>query len=191
MAPAPGERPRVRLRELRPEDEAEFLERARASRRLHLPWAHVADTHERFDELLAAGANPSEAMYLIVGVDDGAITGIARLSQIFIGNFRSAYLGYSAFVPHDGKGYMTEGLRLVLREAFGPIGLHRVAANVQPDNVRSIALVERLGFCREGYSPRYLKIGGRWRDHLRYAILAEDFLIAETARRARSLRGRA
>ncbi len=79
----------------------------------------------------------------------------------------------------------------MLREAFGPIGLHRIEANVQPDNARSIALVERLGFRREGYSPRYLKIGGRWRDHVRYAMLAEGFFTAETARRARSPRGRA
>jgi ribosomal-protein-alanine N-acetyltransferase len=70
---------------------------------------------------------------------------------------------------------MTEGLRLVLRDAFDRIRLHRVEANVQPGNVRSIALVERIGFRREGYSPRYLKIGGRWRDHVRYAILAEEF----------------
>jgi ribosomal-protein-alanine N-acetyltransferase len=70
---------------------------------------------------------------------------------------------------------MTEGLRLVLRDAFDGIGLHRVEENVQPGNVRSIALVERIGFRREGYSPRYLKIGRRWRDHVRYAILAEEF----------------
>jgi ribosomal-protein-alanine N-acetyltransferase len=185
MAPAPSERPRVRLRELRLEDEAELLERARASRSLHRPWSNVADTHQRFEELFATSRSPTEALFLIVRVDDGAIAGYARLSQILLGHFRSAYLGYAAFVPFTGRGYMTEGLRLVLREAFGPIGLHRVEANVQPDNARSIALVERLGFRREGYSPRYLKIGGRWRDHVRYAILAEDFPAAETARRAR------
>jgi ribosomal-protein-alanine N-acetyltransferase len=70
---------------------------------------------------------------------------------------------------------MTEGLALVLRHAFGTIGLHRVEANVQPENERSIALLERLGFRREGYSPKYLRIGGEWRDHVRYAILAEEF----------------
>jgi ribosomal-protein-alanine N-acetyltransferase len=69
---------------------------------------------------------------------------------------------------------MREGLTLVLRHAFETIGLHRVEANIQPGNARSIALVERLGFRREGYSPRYLRIGGEWRDHVRYAILAED-----------------
>ena len=131
------------------------------------------------------------SLFLIVRAEDGAIAGYARLSQILLGGFRSAYLGYSAFAGFEGRGYMTAGLRLVLREAYGPIGLHRVEANVQPDNVRSIALVERLGFRREGYSPRYLKVGGRWRDHVRFAILAEDFFTAETARRARSARGRA
>lgn len=119
------------------------------------------------------------------------MVGLANITQIFLGGFRSAYLGYSAFFPHAAQGYMTEGLRLVLREAFGPLGLHRVEANVQPENTRSIALVERLGFRREGYSPRYLKIRGRWRDHVRFAMLAEEFVGVETARRARSPQGRA
>jgi ribosomal-protein-alanine N-acetyltransferase len=169
------DRPRVRLRPPSRTDEAEFLDRVRASRSLHGTWSSLPETPERFAELLVDAMSPAEAVYLIVRVEDGAIAGIARLSQIFLGNFRSAYLGYSAFVPFDGQGYMTEGLRLVMREAFGTIGLHRVEANVQPDNERSIALVERLGFRREGFSPRYLKLAGRWRDHARYAMLAEDF----------------
>lgn len=186
----PRERSRVRIRPLRPNDEAAFLERARASRSLHRPWSRPPDTRERFAELLLRASAPTQALFLIERIEDGAIAGFANLSQIFLGDFRSAYVGYSAFVPFDGQGYLTEGLRLVLREAFGPIGLHRVEANVQPDNERSIRLVERLGFRREGYSPRYLKIGGRWQDHVRYAILAEEFITAETARRARSPRGR-
>jgi ribosomal-protein-alanine N-acetyltransferase len=188
--PTTPERPRVSIRPPRRDDEAEFLERARASRALHRPWSSPPDTPERFAELLAAAYASSEAAFLIVRREDGAIAGLARLSQIFLANFRSAYLGYSAFVPFDGRGYMTEGLRLVLHEAFGPIGLHRVEANVQPENLRSIALVERLGFRREGFSPRYLKIGGRWRDHIRYAILAEDVGAAGSAGRARSHRDR-
>jgi ribosomal-protein-alanine N-acetyltransferase len=169
-----GDRAKVRIRPPVPEDEAEFVERVRASRSLHASWTDLPDTPARFAELLTRADAPTDAVFLIARADDGAIAGIAHLSQMFLGNFRSAYLGYSAFVPFDGKGYMTEGLRLVLREAFGPLGLHRVEANVQPDNERSIALVERLGFRREGFSPRYLKIAGRWRDHVRYAILAEE-----------------
>ena len=171
----PAARSRVRVRPLDARDEEPFLERVRASRALHRPWTDLPDTPSRFGELMARAEGPSDAVHVIVRTSDGAFAGVATLGQIFLGNFRSAYLGYSAFVPLDGKGYMSEGLRLVLREAFGPIGLHRVEANVQPDNLRSIALVERLGFRREGYSPRYLKVGGRWRDHVRYAMLAEDF----------------
>jgi len=183
-------RARVRLREPRRDDEPEFLERVRASRALHRPWSYPPDTPEAFAQMLTGARTSAEAVFLIVRTEDGAMTGFVRLSQIALGNLRSAYLGYSAFVPFDGQGYMTEGLRLVLREAFGPLGLHRVEANVQPDNARSIALVERLGFRREGYSPRYLKIGGRWRDHVRYAIVAEDFGGSSTSPRIHDERGR-
>jgi ribosomal-protein-alanine N-acetyltransferase len=177
-------RARVMLRAVRADDEDEYLERVRASRRMHRPWAYLADTPEAFRELLVRAAAPSEAIYLICRVEDGAIVGIASLSQIFLGNFRNAYLGYSVFSPFDGRGYMTEGLRMVLKEAFGSLELHRVEANIQPDNARSIALAERVGFRREGFSPRYLKIGGRWRDHVRYAMLAEEFAAHDAARRA-------
>jgi ribosomal-protein-alanine N-acetyltransferase len=70
---------------------------------------------------------------------------------------------------------MTEALVLLLDAAYRDVGLHRVEANVQPTNVRSLALVERVGFVREGYSCRYVKVGGRWRDHVRLAMLAEDW----------------
>ena len=70
---------------------------------------------------------------------------------------------------------MSDGLRLVLRHAFGTLGLHRLEANIQPENRDSIRLVRPAGFRREGFSPRYLKILGRWRDHERWAITAEAF----------------
>lgn len=98
-----------------------------------------------------------------------------NLSQIVRGNFRSAYLGYYAGGPYAGRGYMTEAIGLLLRHAFGPLKLHRVEANIQPGNLASVALVRRAGFVKEGYSPRYLKICGRWRDHERWAITAEGW----------------
>jgi ribosomal-protein-alanine N-acetyltransferase len=70
---------------------------------------------------------------------------------------------------------MSEAIRLILRYAFNDLKLHRLEANIQPGNVASIALVRRAGFVLEGYSRRYLKISGRWRDHERWAILIEDW----------------
>jgi len=99
--------------------------------------------------------------------------GVFNLSQIYRGNFGSAYLGYYGHAGFAGRGYMREGLDLVVRYAFGKLGLHRIEANIQPGNPKSIALVERCGFIREGFSPRYLKVAGRWRDHERWAITVE------------------
>src|SRR5262249_45033543 len=115
--------------------------------------------------------------------DDHAIAGVINVSQIFHGNFRSAYLGYYAGARFMGQGYMSEGLRLVLRHAFGTLRLHRLEANIQPQNRASIRLVRRAGFRREGFSPRYLKVFGQWRDHERWAITAEAFRRGSAANR--------
>jgi ribosomal-protein-alanine N-acetyltransferase len=106
---------------------------------------------------------------------DGAIVGVFTLSQIVRGMFHSAYLGYYAEQPYSAQGYMTDGMRLLVRHIFTKMRLHRVEANVQPENAASIALVKRSGFRLEGFSPRYLKVAGRWRDHQRWAILVDDW----------------
>lgn len=103
------------------------------------------------------------------------LAGVVNLSEIVRGPFQSAYLGYYAFPPHDRQGYMARGLAAVLQEAFRTLRLHRVEANVQPGNTASRRLIRRLGFRREGYSPKYLKISGRWRDHERWALTIEDW----------------
>jgi len=102
----------------------------------------------------------------------GILVGYADITNVVRGGFLSAYLSYYAFEGHQRQGLMTEGLKLVVRQAFGKLGLHRLEANIQPGNAASIALVKACGFSKEGYSPRYLKIGGRWRDHERWALLA-------------------
>jgi ribosomal-protein-alanine N-acetyltransferase len=105
----------------------------------------------------------------------GGLVGVINVSNIIRGAFHSAFLGYYAFSDYAGQGLMQEGMRLVLYHAFRRLTLHRLEANIQPENTASLKLIRQCGFVREGYSKRYLKILGRWRDHERWAILAEDF----------------
>jgi ribosomal-protein-alanine N-acetyltransferase len=128
-----------------------------------------------FDQLLAEEHNDATEFFLIVRASDDTIVGTIGLSQIFRKRFQNAYLGYLLGAGHTGKGYMTEAVRLILRFAFKRLGLHRIEANVQPDNQPSIAVLLRNGFKKEGFSERYLKIGGRWRDHERWAIVKENW----------------
>lgn len=191
QAPPVGDR--VYLRPPRRADQAEFLAAAQASRRLHGPWVTAPLDPEGFDAYVARfgtrrTASRTHAGYVARRRDDDSLVGVFNFSEIVRGSFHSAYLGYYGFRGNAGKGYMKEGLVLALDAAFGPLALHRVEVNVQPANARSIALVERLGFTREGFSRGYLRIAGRWRDHVRFAMLAEDW---RTLRRKHAPRARA
>jgi ribosomal-protein-alanine N-acetyltransferase len=117
-------------------------------------------------------AAPPHHPFLVCRRDSDEIVGVINLTNVVLGAFRSGYLGYYAFSGHEGQGLMRQGLLAVARYAFGPLKLHRLEANIQPANAASIALARACGFSREGLSPRYLKIGGRWRDHERWALLA-------------------
>lgn len=147
---------------------------ARKSRRLHRPWVYPPTTVAAVVRWIGA-TGPTRVRLLVCRRADGAIVGVVNVSEIVRAALQSAYLGYYAFQAHAGQGYMTEGLALVLRHAFRRLGLHRLEANVQPRNLASRTLARRLGFRKEGFSPRYLKIGGRWRDHERWAIVRESW----------------
>jgi ribosomal-protein-alanine N-acetyltransferase len=161
-----------------PADTEEFIAAARASRELHRPWLFPPDTPELFAVYLRRAAREDYAAYLIRHAGCGCLAGYVNVSQIVRGALQSAFAGYGAFAGHSGRGLMTQGLAAVLGEAFGPLRLHRVEANIQPGNAASIALVRRLGFEKEGFSPRYLNVDGAWRDHERWAIRAETWYAA-------------
>ena len=141
-----------------------------ACRGLHHPWVEPFTDMAGFEAWFAQiGAGRKETFLVERG---GVLAGVVNLNEIVRGPFLSTYMGYFGY--GIGGGAMTEGVRLVLGEAFGRLGLHRVEANIQPDNLPSRALVRRLGFRLEGFSPRYLHIAGAWRDHERWAICADD-----------------
>lgn len=166
---------RVFLRGPERSDRDEFVSLMRASRSFHRPWATAPTDHEAFEAYLADARRPDFEAMLACRREDLAILGFFNLSHITRGSLQSAYLGYAVASKFAYQGYMREGLELVLRDAFLTLRLHRIEANIQPGNRASIALARGAGFSREGFSPRYLKIGGRWRDHERWAILAEDW----------------
>jgi [ribosomal protein S5]-alanine N-acetyltransferase len=171
-SPAAG---RVYLRAPERSDRIEFVELMRASRAFHRPWATAPTDDEAFEAYLVDSRRHDFEAMLACRREDRAILGFFNLSHITRGSLQSAYLGYAVASKFANQGYMREGLDLVVREAFANLRLHRIEANIQPGNQASIALARGAGFVREGFSPRYLKIGGRWRDHERWAILAEDW----------------
>jgi len=154
-------------------DQAEFLDAAIASSSLHHPWFRAPSTPEDFEAYLVRTAREDQQNYLIREGEAGDLVGYVNANNIVFGAFKSAYLGYAAFVGGHGRGLMASGLSIVLDDLFGRMELHRAEANIQPGNKRSIALVERLGFRLEGYSPDYLFINGAWRDHQRFAITSD------------------
>ncbi len=166
---------RVSIRPGRIADESEFLDAVRRSRALHHPWVRVPGTPEAYREYLSKHQDVRGAAFFIWLEEPRGLVGVGNLSEIVHGAFRSAYLGYYAFTPYAGCGLMKDGLADVITHAFTTMKLHRLEANIQPGNKRSKALIKKLGFRREGFSPRYLKINGRWCDHERWAILCEDW----------------
>ena len=167
--------PTVYIRPPAAEDQDEFIMLNRASTRFYRGLAAPISTPQQFANYISRCERDDFAGFLICQKEGNAIVGSINLSQIFRGGFKSAYLGYQVGASFAGRGYMTEAIQLVLRYAFDKMKLHRLEANIQPHNAASRALVKRAGFRQEGYSRKYLKIGGQWRDHERWAIVAEDW----------------
>jgi [ribosomal protein S5]-alanine N-acetyltransferase len=157
--------------------EHDFLGAVVRSRRLHGSWVTAPSSSAEYRLYIKERQGPRTYKHFVCD-ETNELCGVMNLSEIVRGSFQSAYLGYYALAPHAGKGLMSRGLELVLDRAFGELALHRVEANIQPKNQRSIELVKRAGFRCEGLSPRYLKIAGRWRDHERWALTVEERKVA-------------
>lgn len=105
------------------------------------------------------------------------LVGSVGLSQIARGPFHNAMLGYAIDAACQGRGLMREALEAAIAHAFAPeVNLHRIQANVRPENLRSIALLQRLGFEEEGLAREYLYIDGAWRDHRMLALRNAQFV---------------
>ncbi|HEU4519637.1 MAG TPA: GNAT family N-acetyltransferase [Microvirga sp.] len=166
---------RVLVRRVRAEDGRELVRANLASIAVHEPWVIPFRDEAGFQIYLETCDGERKIGFVLRERQTRRVVGVVNLSEIVRGAFQSAYLGYFGMSGFQGRGLMREGLSLVIDHAFGELALHRIEANIQPGNTRSLALARRLGFRKEGFSPRYLQIGGAWRDHERWAILEDEW----------------
>ena len=162
------------IREPNIEDKNKFILAMQRSHSFHHPWIKSPQTEEEFEQYIHRSQQDSEKYFLACDIL-GNIIGVFNISGIILGAFQSAYMGFYVVVDYAGQGYMSRGLKLVLKTIFEEIKLHRIEANIQPDNPRSINLVKAHNFRKEGYSPRYLNINNQWCDHERWALTYEDW----------------
>lgn len=161
----------IYFRSVTSKDRRELLLLAASSRELHAPWIAPPATPHTFKIYLRRTQRDDHEGYVICRRDSDEILGVINVNNIVKGSFLSASLAYYAAQIHAGQGYMREGLLQVKEHLFRKIGLHRIEANIQPDNLASIALVRSCGFELEGLSRRFLFINGAWRDHQRWVAL--------------------
>lgn len=164
----------ITIREPTLADEKAFITAMQRSKSLHHPWVKAPETPQEFNDYFKRYQQDNQKSFLICD-ELGNIAGVFNVNEIVRGLFQSAYLGFYVASDYSAQGYMNAGLKLVLNKIFNEMGLHRLEANIQPDNIRSINLVKNNGFRKEGYSPRYLKIDDEWRDHERWAVTYEDW----------------
>jgi ribosomal-protein-alanine N-acetyltransferase len=173
---------RVLLRPPRLSDWEAWAELRRSSREFLVPWEPTwtrdALTRQAFRRRVRVyeteWRDGTSFSFLVFRRDDEAILGGITLSNVRRGVAETASLGYWIGASHARQGYMTEALICALDFAFERLGLHRVEAACLPSNAASKALLLKAGFTQEGYTRRYLRINGDWRDHLLFAILRED-----------------
>ena len=165
----------VTIREPTMEDRTEFISAMQRSQSLHHPWVKAPTSDEEFADYIQRYQQSNQKSFLVCD-KTGNIAGAYNISEIVRGLFQNCYLGFYVVADYAGKGYMSSGLKLVLAHVFNELKLHRIEANIQPDNVQSIHLVKKNRFRHEGFSPRYLKINNEWLGHEHWAITNEDFI---------------
>lgn len=163
-------------------DHAEWARLRSESREFLSPWEPVWPQNDltraafRLRVRRVAEDMRADAAYafLVTRESDGVILGGLTLSQVRRRVAMTATLGYWVGLNHARRGHMSRAVRLALDFSFGSLGLRRIEAACLPHNAASVALLEKVGFKREGYAREYLQIAGRWQDHLLYAMLAHD-----------------
>ena len=172
---------RIELRPLRLRDATAWREVRTRNARWLRPWEatlplaeHDAPTtYGAMVRRLRAEAREGRSLPFALTVD-GAFAGQVTVGGIARGSLLSAYIGYWIDQRVAGRGIMPTAVAMAADHCFREVGLHRVEINIRPENTASLRVVEKLGFRAEGLRERYLHIDGDWRDHLTFALCAED-----------------
>jgi ribosomal-protein-alanine N-acetyltransferase len=133
-------------------------------------WEHVIEDSKR-DFLNAQGMR---LVLFLKSSPKGPVIGVCNFSNIVRGVFQACHLGYSIDYRYQGQGYMYEALRNAIEFVFVHLKLHRIMANYIPRNERSGKLLRKLGFTHEGYARDYLKIAGKWEDHILTSLVRPE-----------------
>lgn len=176
---------RLLLRSIEPGDAPAFVHMLEVSAKAWRPWMPAAspgvtarDIFERELGRTRSGARSGSHLRLGGFLHDGSLAGIFALNEIVRGVLQNAYASWQVRADLWSQGLGTEAVRALLDVAFDPrpdgLGLHRVQANIMPSNTPSLRIAEKLGFRREGTALRYLRIAGRWEDHVMFALTSED-----------------
>jgi len=155
------------------EEKPEFLLAVKQSQALHYPWVRPPSNEDQYLLYLKRMSLPSHESFFIKCNTNNKLVGVVNINEIVRGAFQSGYLGYYVFSDYAEQGLMAEGFSLVKTYALNEMNLHRLEANIQPDNAKSIAFIKKQGFRLEGFSPNYLRINGKWEDHARFAITSD------------------
>lgn len=173
---------KVRLRMPRAADYREWAELRAISRVFLEPWEPrwMPDEFERsawrmrINHYRRDYAQGMAMAFFMFERGHGRLVGGITLGNIRHGVSKSAQIGYWIGQPYAGQGLMTDAVRTLSRFAFGELTLHRIEAACIPENSRSIRVLEKAGFRREGLLRSYLRINGVWQDHYLYARIADD-----------------
>lgn len=122
-------------------------------------------------QLMADNAKQDLDYLFGIFTNEDQLIGTINLFAVMRGSIQSAFVGYFLDERHNGKGYTTEAVKLIVKYAFEELKLHRVEAGVMPHNIGSIRVLEKAGFEKEGLARKNVKINGKWEDHQQMAIV--------------------
>lgn len=174
---------KIRIRPLTLDDVQPMLELVQRNRSFLQPFEPIrpesyftaAGQHSAIEQAIRQWKSDQGYPFGIFLPENHSLIGRVNLSNVVRGAWQNCTIGYFMDERMQGKGYMTEAVKLAVQYAFATAGLHRVQAAIMPRNLPSKRVVEKAGFRYEGLSKRYLCINGKWEDHEIYSITSEEW----------------